>query len=120
MLILRGAIAAFDPDQIAVARTLGVSAWRAYPAVIVPALRPALISAASLSIATAFGAYGTAATLSRGYRTIPLEIGTAFTERFAPELAAGLSVLVCCLTTTLLWGLNTAGQVTPNPETNET
>jgi putative spermidine/putrescine transport system permease protein len=102
VLVLRGAVGAIDPDILDAARTLGAPPWRIYPAVILPALRPALLSAASLSVATAFGAFGTAATLSRGDRVLPLEIAAAFTERFVPELAAALSVLLAVLTAALL------------------
>lgn len=116
VLVLRGAVAAIEPDTLDAARTLGAPPWRVYTAVILPALRLALLGAASLSIATAFGAFGTAATLSRGYRVIPLEIAAAFTERFLPELAATLSVLMALITGALLWlmgridrGLRTKG-----------
>jgi putative spermidine/putrescine transport system permease protein len=109
VLVLRGAAAAIDPDTLDAARTLGASPWRVYTAVVFPALRPALLGAASLSMATAFGAFGTAATLSRSYRVLPLEIAAAFTERFAPELAATLSVLLALLTAVLLWGVGALG-----------
>lgn len=101
VLVIRGAVAGVSEDAIAVARTLGAPTWRVYGEVILPTLRPAILSAASLSLATAFGAFGTAATLSRGYRVVPLEIAAAFTESFQPELAASLSLLLA-LTTTLL------------------
>jgi len=109
VLVLRGAAAAIDRDTFDAARTLGARPWQVYAAIVVPILRPALLSAGSLSMATAFGAFGTAATLSRGYRVVPLEIAAAFTERFAPELAATLSVLLALLTGALLWGLGAAG-----------
>jgi putative spermidine/putrescine transport system permease protein len=109
VLVLRGAAAAINPDTLDAARTLGASPWRVYTAVVFPTLRPALLGAASLSMATAFGAFGTAATLSRSYRVLPLEIAAAFTERFAPELAAALSVLLALLTAVLLWGVGALG-----------
>lgn len=102
VLVLRGAVAAIDPDVLDAARTLGAPPWRVYTAVILPTLRSALLASASLSIATAFGAFGTAATLSRSERVLPLEIAAAFTERFAPELAAALSVLLALFTGMLL------------------
>ncbi|MEL6900141.1 MAG: ABC transporter permease subunit [Cyanobacteria bacterium J06606_4] len=105
VLVLRGAAAGLSDDVIAVARTLGTPTWRLYTDIILPALRPTLISAASLSLATAFGAFGTAATLSRGYRVVPLEIATAFTESFQPELAASMSLLLALTTTSLLIGV---------------
>jgi putative spermidine/putrescine transport system permease protein len=105
VLMVRGAAATMPREAIAVARTLGASPLQVYRHVILPILRPALLHAASLSLATAFGAYGTAATLSRGYRVLPLEIAAAFTESFQPALAAGLSLVLVLITSLLLLGL---------------
>lgn len=106
VLVLRGAVATISPDVIDVARTLGTPTWRIYTDIILPILRPALLNAAALSLATAFGAFGTAATLSRGFRVIPLEIAAAFTENFQPELAASLSLMLVLVTTTVLAGVH--------------
>jgi len=105
ILVVRGAVAGLSQDVIDVAQTLGTPTWRLYSDVILPTLRPALINAASLCLATAFGAFGTAATLSRGYRVVPLEIASAFTESFQPQLAASMSLLLALITTTLLVGV---------------
>lgn len=105
VLVLRGAVSALSQDVIDVSRTLGAPAWRVYFDVLLPALFPALISAASVSLATAFGAFGTAATLSRGFRVLPLEIASSFTENFQVERAASLSLALVCLTTAILLGL---------------
>lgn len=109
VLVLRGAVAAISLDAVNVARTLGASPWRVYLEVVLPALRPALVSASSLSLATAFGAFGTAATLSRGIRVVPLEIAALFTERFQPERAAALSIVLGLITVTLLLGVGRLG-----------
>lgn len=109
VLVLRGAVAGISTDVVNVARTLGASPWRVYAEVVLPALRPALVSASSLSLATAFGAFGTAATLSRGIRVVPLEIATLFTERFQPERAAALSIVLGLITVTLLLGVGRLG-----------
>jgi putative spermidine/putrescine transport system permease protein len=110
ILVLRGAVATVSADAIDAARTLGAPTWRLYSDVILPALRPALINAASLSLATAFGAFGTAATLSRGYRVVPLEIAAAFTENFEPERAAALSLALALVTTLMLYGVGQLAQ----------
>lgn len=109
VLVLRGAVAAISQDAVNAARTLGASPWRVYLEVVLPALRPALVSASSLSLATAFGAFGTAATLSRGTRVVPLEIAALFTERFQPERAAALSIVLGLVTVTLLLGVGRLG-----------
>ena len=106
VLVVRGAVAGIAPETLAVARTLGAAAWRVYLHVVLPTLRPAILSAAALSMATALGAFGTAATLSRGYRVLPLEIAAAFTERFEPGRAAALSVLLALGTTLFLVAAN--------------
>lgn len=105
VLVLRGAVAALSQDVIDVSRTLGATPWRVYLDVLLPALAPALLSAASVSLATALGAFGTAATLSRGFRVLPLEIASLFTESFQVERAAGLSIALALLTIAALFGL---------------
>jgi putative spermidine/putrescine transport system permease protein len=109
-LVLRAAATLVSSDAVDAARTLGASTARVYWAIVLPAMRPALINAAALSLATAFGAFGTAATLSRGYRVAPLEIASAFTESFQPELAAALSIVLALVTTALLLGVGGAGE----------
>lgn len=105
VLVLRGAVAALSQDVIDVSRTLGATPWRVYFDVLLPTLAPALLSAASVSLATALGAFGTAATLSRGFRVLPLEIASLFTESFQVERAAGLSIALASLTIAALFGL---------------
>lgn len=114
VLVIRGAVAGLSDDVLEVARTLGAPTWRIYSDVILPTLRPAILSAASLSLATAFGAFGTAATLSRGYRVVPLEIAAAFTESFQPELAASMSLLLALTTTLLLVGIGQLANSSPS------
>jgi putative spermidine/putrescine transport system permease protein len=110
VLVLRGAAAGISDDTLDVARTLGAPWWRLYTDVILPTLQPAILNAASLSLATAFGAFGTAATLSRGFRVVPLEIAAAFTENFEPERASALSLLLALVTTLILVGMGRLAQ----------
>jgi putative spermidine/putrescine transport system permease protein len=115
VLVLRGSVAALSQDVIDVSRTLGATPLRVYLDVLLPALLPAMISAASVSLATAFGAFGTAATLSRGFRVLPLEIAASFTDSFQPERAASLSIALALLTTALLIGLGQFAERAPQP-----
>lgn len=110
ILVVRGAARAVSWDAVDAARTLGASTWLTYRVVVIPALRPAIANAAGLCVATAFGAFGTAATLSRGISVVPLEIAATFTDRFRPEEAATLSILLAALTTTVLVGLARLGR----------
>lgn len=109
VLVLRGAVANISHDVVDAARTLGATPLRVYAEVVLPALLPAIINAASLSLATAFGAFGTAAILSRSFRVVPLEIAALFTQSFQPERAAALSILLGMITVTLLVGLGRLG-----------
>lgn len=106
VLTIRGAVSNISKDVLDSARTLGASTFQIYFHVIFPTLKPSIISASSLSLATGFGAFGTAATLSRGYRVIPLEIATAFTENFQPRLAGAMSIVLVLITTVMLFGVN--------------
>jgi putative spermidine/putrescine transport system permease protein len=110
ILTVRGAVAELSTEVIDAARTLGASPVYVYRHVIIPTLRPAIASASALALATAFGAFGTAATLSRGFRVVPLDIAASFTERFQPAIASTLSVLLACVTTLLLVLVSRAGQ----------
>lgn len=109
ILVIRGAVSGISQDAIDAARTLGASPLRVYTDVILPALMPAIVSASSLSLATGFGAFGTAATLSRGYRVVPLEIAAAFTENFQPAAASTMSILLIAITTLVLFGVGKIG-----------
>ena len=106
VLTIRGAVANISQDVLDSAKTLGASTFQTYMHVILPTLKPSIISAVCLSMATGFGAFGTAATLSRGYRVVPLEIATAFTENFQPKLAGAMSIILVLLTTLMLYGIN--------------
>lgn len=110
VLVVRGAIRRVSDDAIDAARTLGASTWTVYRRLVVPTLRPAIVNASSLALATAFGAFGTAATLSRGFSVMPLEIAAAFTERFRPEQAAALSITLAIITTGLILGLGSLAE----------
>lgn len=102
ILVLRGAITRLQPDTLSVAQTLGLTPPSVFLRVALPSLWPAILNASTLSLATAYGAFGTAATLSRGLRVVPLEIAALFTERFQPERAAALSLLLAIVTMSLM------------------
>lgn len=109
VLVIRGASDGVSDEVINSARALGANTATIYGRVILPALRPAIASASALSFATAFGAYGTAATLSRGLRVMPIEIAAAFTDNFQPATAATLSLVLAGVTTAVLVGVNAWG-----------
>lgn len=114
VLTLRGAVSNISRDAIDAAKTLGASTFQTYVHIIIPTLKPSIVSAASLSMATGFGAFGTAATLSRGYRVIPLEIAAAFTENFQPRFAGAMSLILVAITASMLFGIAHIGALGEN------
>ena len=65
---------------------------------ILPALKPALISAGALCFATSMGAFGTAFTLATRINVLPMTIYTEFTLQANIAAAAALSVLLGLIT----------------------
>ena len=64
--------------------------WRVVRDVIVPALKPALLSAGAICFATAMGAFGTAFTLATRINVLPMVIYTEFTLQANLAMAAAL------------------------------
>ncbi|MFT3834453.1 MAG: ABC transporter permease [Micropruina sp.] len=103
VVAVEGALRSIDPDAELVAATLGAGPSRVLWQVTVPALRPAIVSGASLSAARALGEFGAtitfAGSLQGTTRTLPLEI---YLQRevdtdTALALAAVLIVLAAAL-----------------------
>jgi putative spermidine/putrescine transport system permease protein len=84
------------------ARSLGAAPARVFYDVVLPALRPALISAGALTFATAMGAFGTAFTLATRIDVLPMVIYTEFTLNTDLSSVAGLSLLLGLVTWAVL------------------
>jgi putative spermidine/putrescine transport system permease protein len=91
---LSSAIGSLDHEVQSAARTLGANARRVRWSVTIPQIVPQLISAAGLSLATSIGAYGTVATLSQGYRVLPLDLADAVTNEFRRDRAGAIAVVL--------------------------
>ncbi|KGD76310.1 ABC transporter permease [Pantoea vagans] len=76
------------------ARSLGASQWRIILDVIIPGLKPALLSCGALCFATSMGAFGTAFTLGTELAVLPLTIYGEFTNYANFATAAALSVVM--------------------------
>ena len=76
------------------ARSLGASQWRIIIDVIIPGLKPALLSCGALCFATSMGAFGTAFTLGTELAVLPLTIYGEFTNYANFATAAALSVVM--------------------------
>lgn len=89
-----------DPAREEAARSLGAPTWRVVVDVVLPGLKPGLISAGSICFATAMGAFGTAFTLATDIDVLPMTIYTEFTLNANFASAASLSVVLGGVT----WG----------------
>ena len=80
------------------ARSLGASPWRVVRDILVPGLKPALISSGAICFATSMGAFGTAFTLATRINVLPITIYTEFTNYANFASAASLSIVLGVLT----------------------
>jgi putative spermidine/putrescine transport system permease protein len=80
------------------ARSLGAGSWRVVCDVIIPGLRPALISSGAICFATSMGAFGTAFTLATNIDVLPMTIYTEFTLNANLAMAASLSLVLGVIT----------------------
>ena len=74
------------------AYSLGARPWQVLRDVVIPGLKPALLSAGAICFATAMGAFGTAFTLATRINVLAMVIYTEFTLSANIAMAAALSV----------------------------
>jgi len=98
ILTVMAAAEKLDPRLEEAARSLGASPWRVVADVILPALKPALLSAGAIAFATSMGAFGTAFTLATRINVLPMTIYTEFTLQANIATAAALSFLLGLIT----------------------
>ncbi len=101
LLTVIAAAEKLDPKLEEAARSLGASTARVTWDVVIPGLKPALISSGALCFATAMGAFGTAFTLATRINVLPMVIYTEFTLQANMALAAALSLVLGLVT----WGV---------------
>jgi putative spermidine/putrescine transport system permease protein len=80
------------------ARSRGANPWPVLRDVVLPGLRPALISAGAICFATSMGAFGTAFTLATNINVLPITIYTEFTNYANFSIAAALSLVLGVIT----------------------
>ena len=97
-----------DPRLQEAARSLGASPWQVLRDVIIPGLKPALLSAGAICFATAMGAFGTAFTLATRINVLAMVIYTEFTLQANIALAAALSFVLGSVTWAVLAAARTA------------
>lgn len=94
VLTVMAAALTLDTQLEEAARSLGAAPFRVFLDVVLPGLRPALISAGAVTFATSMGAFGTAFTLATRIDVLPMVIYTEFTLGTNLAAAAGLSLLL--------------------------
>jgi putative spermidine/putrescine transport system permease protein len=102
MLTIMAAAEKLDPKLEEAARSLGARPWRVVLDVILPGLKPALISAGAICFATSMGAFGTAFTLATRINVLPITIYTEFTNYANFATAAALSIVLGIITWAVL------------------
>ncbi len=102
ILTLMASIEKLDPALEEAARSLGASTWQVTRDVILPALRPAMLSSGAICFATAMGAFGTAFTLATQINVLPITIYNEFTNYANFPMAAALSIVLGFITWAVL------------------
>ncbi len=98
ILTIMAAADKLDPRLEEAARSLGASPARVLLDVIIPGLKPALISGGAICFATAVGAFGTAFTLATRINVLPMVIYPEFTLSANIAMAAALSFVLGAVT----------------------
>ena len=98
ILTIMATVEKLDASLEEAARTLGASPIQVLRDVILPGLRPALISAGAICFATSMGAFGTAFTLATQINVLPITIYNEFTNYANFPVAAALSVVLGLVT----------------------
>lgn len=102
ILTLMASIEKLDPALEEAARSLGATPWQVTRDVILPALRPALLSSGAICFATSMGAFGTAFTLATQINVLPITIYNEFTNYANFSMAAALSIILGLITWAVL------------------
>jgi putative spermidine/putrescine transport system permease protein len=98
ILTVMAAVEKLDRALEEAARSLGANPWQVLRDVVLPGLRPALISAGAICFATSMGAFGTAFTLATNINVLPITIYTEFTNYANFSIAAALSLVLGVIT----------------------
>ena len=108
ILTVMAAAEKLDPKLEEAARSLGAGPLRVIFDIVIPALKPALISSGAICFATSMGAFGTAFTLATRINVLPMVIYTEFTLQANIAVAAALSFVLGAVTWIVLAVARTA------------
>ncbi len=98
ILTIMAAAEKLDSALEEAARSLGATPWQVIRDVLIPGLKPALISSGAICFATSMGAFGTAFTLATKINVLPITIYSEFTNYANFSLAAALSIVLGLIT----------------------
>jgi putative spermidine/putrescine transport system permease protein len=98
ILTIMAAAEKLDPALEEAARSLGSKPRQVMRDVILPGLKPALISSGAICFATSMGAFGTAFTLATKIDVLPITIYNEFTNYANFSIAASLSIVLGLIT----------------------
>ena len=73
-LLVRGALATFDPSLIEAATALGAGRWRVLRTVVLPLLRPAIANGALLTALSSLASFSAPYVFGGGFRVLPTQI----------------------------------------------
>ena len=92
VLSLEASLNKFDPQWLDAAASLGAGSAQRWRWVIVPLIRPALLSTFALTFGVSLGSFGVALILSRRFSVLPLEIFYRFTAMSDAPLASAMAM----------------------------
>ena len=96
-LTLEAALRKFDFRIEAAARSLGASRVRRFFLVVLPLMRPALLSTFAVTFSVSLGSFGVALIVSKRFSVLGLEIFQVYTGMLNTPLAAAMSVTLALL-----------------------
>ena len=73
-LLVRGALATFDPSLLEAATALGAGRWRAMRTIVLPLLRPAIGNGALLTALSSLASFSAPYVFGGGFRVLPTQV----------------------------------------------
>ncbi len=113
LLTLEAALRKFDFRIEAAARTLGATRLQRFLWVLLPVMRPALLSTFAVTFSVSLGSFGVALIVSKRFSVLGLEIYQTYTGLLNAPLAAAMSVMLAVIALTvnltMRWALELPG-----------
>ena len=97
VLLLESSLRKFDLQLMDAAASLGANGWQQFRWVILPLMRPAILSTFALTYSVSLGSFGVALILSRRFSVLPLELFHQFTAMSNAPLASAMAVTLAVI-----------------------